>query len=157
MTKRRTPEQWEFLERFSRMDPAMPRSMGLILGFLLVCEPAEQSSKMLQEDLGLSAGSVSTMVGMLVDSGLVTKVKKSGDRKAYYAIVKDSWQRTIELRLTAIKQMRDIASDGLKIADNYRMRELYTVYSFIAEELSEMLRRLDELKAREALPKKKAR
>src|SRR5882724_10164034 len=98
-----TVRQREFIEEFSQLDPAMPRAMGLILGYLLVCEPAEQTSMGMQTELGLSAGSISGMIGMLVDSGLVARIKKPGDRKWYYLIAKDSWQHTIQMRLRSIE------------------------------------------------------
>jgi len=129
------PQQREFVEEFSRLDPAMPRAMGLILGYLLVCEPAEQTSVTMQTELGLSAGSISGMIGMLVDSGLVARVKKQGDRKWYYLIAKDSWQRTIQMRLQSIQNFRNAAEKGMAVSDNYRMRELYKVFGFFAGEL----------------------
>jgi DNA-binding transcriptional regulator GbsR (MarR family) len=116
--------------------------MGLILGYLLVCDPAEQTARALQEELDLSAGSVSSMVGMLVNAKLVTKLKKPKDRKFYYVIAKGSWQRTVEMRLESIKKVRNIASKGLQAADNYRMREIWEVYDIFAMELEHMIKSL---------------
>lgn len=140
-----TLKQREFIEEFSRLDSAMPRAMGLILGYLLVCEPAEQTSLTMQMELGLSAGSISSMIGMLVDSGLVARVKKPGDRKWYYLVAEGSWQRTIQMRLKSIEHFRNAAAKGMAAADNYRMRELYTVFGFFAEELERATQRLAEM------------
>lgn len=139
-----TTKQHEFVEEFSRLDAAMPRAMGLILGYLLVCQPAEQTSVVMQQELGLSAGSVSGMIAMLVDSGLVTRVKKPGDRKWYYLVAENSWQRVIKMRLQSIEHFRNTAKKGMAVADNYRMRELYHVFDFFASELGSMSRRLDQ-------------
>lgn len=138
-------EQRRFVEEFSTLDPAMPRAMGLILGYLLLCEPAEQTSLAMQRELGLSAGSISGMIGMLVESGLVARVKKPGDRKVYYLIAKDSWQRTIQMRLKSIQSWRDAAAKGMAVTDNYRMRELYTVFGFFSEELERASERLAKM------------
>lgn len=142
---RLTAKQRQFVEEFSQLDSAMPRAMGLILGYLLVCEPAEQTSPAMQAQLGLSAGSVSGMIGMLVDSGLVARIKKPGDRKWYYLIAKDSWQRTIQLRLKSIKNFHQTAEKGMAVSDNYRMRELYTVFGFFAEELERAASKLADM------------
>lgn len=139
-------KQREFVEEFSQLDPAMPRAMGLILGYLLVCEPAEQTSLAMQAELGLSAGSISGMIGMLVDSGLVARVKRSGDRKWYYLIAKDSWQHTIQRRLRSIENFRNAAVKGMAVADNYRMHEFYTVFGFFADELERAANRLAEMR-----------
>lgn len=139
---RLTTKQRQFVEEFSQLDPSMPRAMGLILGYLLVCEPPEQTSLTMQTELGLSAGSISGMIGMLVDSGLVTRVKKPGDRKWYYLIAQDSWQQTIQMRLKSIKNFRNAAAKGMDVADNYRMRELHTVFGFFADELEHAANRL---------------
>ena len=143
-----TVGQRKFVEEFSQLDPAMPRAMGLILGYLLVCEPAEQTSMSMQAELGLSAGSISGMIGMLVDSGLVARVKKPGDRKWYYLVAKNSWQRTIQMRLQSIENFRSAAEKGMAVADNYRMRELYTVFGFFADELERAANRLADMRAK---------
>lgn len=142
-----TKKQQDFMTEFSRLDPGMPRAMGLILGYLLVCEPAEQTSADMQRELDLSAGSISTMLAMLVDSGLVSRTKKPGQRKIYYLITENSWQRTIEMRLKGIENIRNMAEKGLAAADNYRMRELYNVFDFFAAELERMVERLDARRA----------
>ncbi len=142
-----TAKQRAFVEEFSASDQGMPRSMGLILGFLLVCEPAEQSSQDMQKELGLSAGSISTMISMLVDSGLVSKVKQSNNRKIYYTVKPGSWQRTVEMRLNNIKNMRDMAAKGLAASpSSYRMREVYELYDALTVELVQMIKRLNERK-----------
>lgn len=138
-----TGQQREFIEAFGASDPGMPRAMGLILGYLLVCEPVEQSSQDMQKELELSAGSISTMIGMLVDSGLISKTKKPGDRKLYYMVAKGAWHRTVETRLESIKGMRAIAAKGMAASpDNYRMQEVYHVYDLLASDLERIVARL---------------
>lgn len=132
--------QRAFIRDFSTVDPGMPRAMGMILGYLLVCEPAEQPSQNMQKELDLSAGSISTMISMLVDAGLVSKVKKQGDRKHYYVVAENSWQRTVEMRLASIKKMRAVAAKGMAaLPHNYRMREVFQVYDLLATDLERMV------------------
>jgi len=140
---RLTAKQRKFVEEFGRLDPAMPRAMGLVLGYLLVCEPAQQTSATMQKELELSAGSISGMIGMLVDSGLVARVKKPDDRKWYYFIAENSWQRTIQMRFESIKRFRDAAQKGMAVSDNYRMRELYKTFDYFTGELERAAQRLN--------------
>ncbi len=137
-----TNDQQNFVEQFARVDPSMPRAMGLILGYLLVCEPAEQTSRALQAELGVSAGSVSTMMNMLVSTGLVTRVRRPHQRQQYYVIAEGSWQRTVEMRLESIKRVRNVAAQGMAVADNYRMREIWHVYDSFAQDLEQMIHHL---------------
>lgn len=139
-----TAAQQDFVEEFSRLDAAMPRAMGLILGYLLVCEPAEQTSVAMQKALDLSSGSISTMIAMLVDSGLVSRVKKTNDRKWYYLVAENSWQRTIEMRLQSIVNFRDTAEKGMAVTGNYRMKELYNVFDLFATELEHIAQKLNQ-------------
>jgi len=144
-----TERQWQFIRDFSMVDAAMPRAMGLLLGYLLVCEPKEQTAPVLQQELGLSAGSVSTMMSMLVDSGLVSKVKKPGDRKYYYMVGEGSWQRTVEMRLASIKKVRALVAKGKAASPgNYRMKEVFQIYDFLVDDLEKMITRLNDQKLR---------
>ena len=56
----------------------MPRSWGKLLGWLLICDPPQQSSAELAEALDLSPGSVSSGTRMLENGGLIRRAVTNG-------------------------------------------------------------------------------
>ncbi len=55
-----------------------PRMAGRILGWLLICDPPEQSAGQLAGVLQASKGSLSTMTRLLIQMGLVERVGLPG-------------------------------------------------------------------------------
>ena len=72
-----------------------PRIAGRILGWLLICEPPEQSFADLVAVLGVSKGSVSAMTRLLLEGGLIERVPVPGDRQTYYQMAPDAWSRVL--------------------------------------------------------------
>ncbi len=68
----------------------MPPAYGKLLGWLMICEPPDQSSAELAEALGLSKGSVSTGMRMLEGSGLARRVTRPGQRGHTYEVQPDA-------------------------------------------------------------------
>ena len=61
----------------------VPRSSGQIFGYLMACDPAEQSAAEIAAGTGMSRGSVSTGARMLVRLGAIEERHRVGDRKTY--------------------------------------------------------------------------
>src|SRR4051812_1847807 len=61
----------------------LPPMAGRIIGWLLVCDPAQQTQADLAKSLQASKGSISTMLGVLLRIGIVKRARKPGDRKEY--------------------------------------------------------------------------
>src|SRR2546430_15028050 len=62
----------------------LPRAYGKLLGWLLICDPPQQSSAELAEALDLSAGSVSSATRMLENGGLIRRAAAPGRRGEGY-------------------------------------------------------------------------
>ncbi|HSW77575.1 MAG TPA: hypothetical protein VLG36_02150 [Candidatus Chromulinivoraceae bacterium] len=69
-----------------------PRSVSRIIGYLLICEPAAQSAKQIQEGLHLSAGAVSNALSLLKRAGMIRPVSIGGTRSLLYEIDPKSWK-----------------------------------------------------------------
>jgi DNA-binding transcriptional regulator GbsR (MarR family) len=67
----------------------MPPAFGRLLGWLMICEPAEQTSSELAEALHLSRGSVSTGMRMLEGAKLARRVARPGLREHAYEMLPD--------------------------------------------------------------------
>ena len=68
-----------------------PRALMRVLGWMVVCEPADQTAVDVQNELGLSAGSVSTSLRYLGEMGLVQRVSRPGDRRIFYRLNTGGW------------------------------------------------------------------
>ena len=92
-----------------------PRIAGLILGWLLICDPPHQSFSDLVAALGVSKGSVSSMTRLLMEAGLIERHVIRGDRQAYYRLAPDAWVRVLERQVRVMEQLSAAAERGLAL------------------------------------------
>jgi DNA-binding MarR family transcriptional regulator len=100
----------------------LPPITGRVLGWLMVCEPAEQSAGEIADAIGASRASLTTNMRLLVVGGLVRRRTRPGKRTTYYSVEEDTWRRAVEHKLASLAAFRDIAADGLDLvgADSER-------------------------------------
>lgn len=115
-------EQTEFVERVGRWWESISgsRSAGRILGWLMICEPAHQSSPELVDALRISAGSVSTQARLLERLGLVDRVTFAGDRATYYQLPPHVWSRLMSSERRRIEEMKQLAHAARVVAPEHR-------------------------------------
>ena len=121
-----------------------PRAVMRVLGWMVVCQPWEQTAADIQAELGLSAGSVSTAVRMLGELGLLEGVTRPGDRRTYHRLREHGWERVLERRFRALGQMRDLAASAIDAAGgdpDERLLEVRDTYALMEEGLASLLRR----------------
>ncbi|MGN9784185.1 GbsR/MarR family transcriptional regulator [Nonomuraea sp. ZG12] len=94
----------------------LPPITGRILGWLMICDPAEQSAGQVAEAIEASRASLTSNMRFLTAIGLVKKVRRPGDRTAYYRIEDDAWQKVIQRKLESLSAFGEIADEGLDIA-----------------------------------------
>jgi hypothetical protein len=68
----------------------MPPAYGKLLGWLMICDPPDQTSTELAEALRLSKGSVSTGMRMLEGAKLARRVTRPGQRGHAYEVLPDA-------------------------------------------------------------------
>ena len=68
----------------------LPPITGRILGWLMICDPPEQSAGDIAEAIGASRASLTTNMRLLTATGLVHRLTRSGGRTAYYRIDDDA-------------------------------------------------------------------
>src|SRR6478672_5479081 len=90
----------DFVERLAVAHEAdtLPRIAGRIFGLLLICE-REMSLDELAKELGASKGSASVNTRLLEQRGFVERISRPADRRDYYRIMPDLFERTMEQRL----------------------------------------------------------
>ena len=132
-----------YLERWGMLFELLgaTRMMGRILGWLLVCDPPEQSAGDIAEAVGASAGSVSTTTRALTQAGMVERLGIPGERSAHFRVRSGVWGQLLRKRMSYIVSMRDLVEEGLEFGrerseeSRLRLRELGSYCSFIEREL----------------------
>src|SRR5256885_1383188 len=142
-----SPErQWAEETSLAMESMGMPRSWGKLLGWLLICDPPQQSSVDLAEALDLSAGSVSTGMRMLENSGLVRRVAAPGSRAKVYEMTEDAF--LLAARSEHFAVVRRLMEHGVEVlgADRdsprgRRLRRTRDFYAFLEREVPALVQR----------------
>lgn len=141
-----------YIEEFALLyeGAGLPRIAGRILGWLMICDPSEQTASQLAEALGASKGSVSTMTRLLTRLELVERVPQRGSRQDLYRIRPGAWTELMKARLSGLAVFTQLAEKGLRVmgsaspARRQRLEEMHELYSFFEEEMAELIRRLED-------------
>lgn len=83
-----------------------PRVAGLVYGLLLL-SPDGLSLDDLADRLAVSKASVSTNGRLLAQRGIVERFHLPGDRRDYYRVYPDHFERTMTLRLEKLQRVTD--------------------------------------------------
>ena len=76
----------------------IPPMTGRVFGWLLVCDPPEQTAAQITEALGASKGAISTATGMLVRFGFVDRLRVRGERADRFRLRPGVWDEQIQDR-----------------------------------------------------------
>lgn len=140
-------EQLEFVEKVGRFfeSTGVARTIGRIMGWLMISEPDHQSAAELQEALGISAGSVSTNVRQMEQAFLLERTTFPGDRSSYYRIPDQMWMRLMGeevARLTTMSSLVDAAKDVMPVTRPERVTDIAVIGDFFIDEWPGLLKRL---------------
>ncbi|CAL9353669.1 HTH-type transcriptional regulator MmpR5 [Nocardiopsis dassonvillei] len=146
----------EVAEFFAR--EGLPLISGRVVGWLLICDPPEQSPARIAEALQVSRSSLSTAARLLTPSGLVETVRRPGDRNAYLRISPDGWSRMLERRYAQAAGFREVTEHGLRVLRDAspqrreRLANVNELYRFLESELPDLFRRWQETRGKDPAP-----
>lgn len=126
-----TVDELHFIEEISHLisEGGMPRSVAKVLGFMLVCTPEHQSLEAIQRRLHLSAGGASTATTLLKNLELIRPMSFPGDRRIYYRLDPECWDRLLRLRIQQAERGKVIAEQGLHLQPaNARIKGMVDLY-----------------------------
>lgn len=86
-------------------DAGLPEIAGRILGWLLVCDPAEQSLEQLRVASKASKASISNMTRLLQHFGFIERVGGGQSRVIFYRLREDPWTPFSEKRLETTRRL----------------------------------------------------
>jgi hypothetical protein len=110
-----TEKLWAFVDAagaWMAKSYGFPAMTGRVLGWLLVCDPVEQTAAEIAEALGASSGSISGATGMLVRYKLVDRLRVRGERADRFRMRVDAWDEQIR-DVTDLQRARDVLAQGL--------------------------------------------
>jgi DNA-binding MarR family transcriptional regulator len=93
----------------------LPPITGRILAWLMICDPPEQSGAQIAEATGASRASISTNVRLLVETGLVQRSTRPGERTTYYRMHDNAWETVVRRRLESMATFRELAREGIEL------------------------------------------
>lgn len=110
----------------------LPPITGRILGWLLICDPPEQSAGEIADAIGASRASLTTSMRLLTVGDLVRRQTRPGERTTYYRIEDDAWEKVIRQRIVAMASFRDITHDAMALIgpNNERTARVRAAHAF---------------------------
>lgn len=130
----------------------LPRIAGRIFGLLLTGE-GELSLDEITSQLGASKGSASVNTRLLEQRGFIDRVSRPGDRRDYYRITPDLFERTMEQRLARWHRLHDVVNYGLTASDlcpavRARLKDFEAAHNKVREVIETALAKLRTRKRR---------
>ena len=118
------PEEGEFVDRLGLFFEMLggPRTMGRVYGWLMICEPPQQSLSQLATTLSVSKASVSTVARQLQEGGLIERLP-SATRQHLYRVTPGGFTSVLNVQLSRMKLGIDAATYGLSLLDDERTEQ----------------------------------
>jgi DNA-binding transcriptional regulator GbsR (MarR family) len=138
-----TPAESDFVEEMGRVlaGYGMTPMAGRMWGWLLICEPPEQTAAELADALQASRGAISGTARLLAGAGMIRRTTRRGDRREYFSAPPEALDSFLESAGRIYRQFREMAERGLAaIADRppesrRRLEELRDVFAFVETEV----------------------
>jgi DNA-binding transcriptional regulator GbsR (MarR family) len=117
------------------------RMAGRVIGWLLICDPPEQTSGQIAEVLQASKGSISAAMKFLVPAGIVERISRPGDRRDYYRCRTGAWTDLARDQARQYGEFRRLAERGLELlaetpADRReRLEGMRDLYAWLEREM----------------------
>lgn len=126
----------EQVSAFFVRQEGLPPITGRILGWLMICEPAEQSAADIAAGIKASRASMTANIRYLTATGLVRRYTRAGDRTAYCRLDDQAWETAVRRRIEGMSAFEDVLNQGLHLvgpdADRAsRLRAAQAVYRWV--------------------------
>jgi DNA-binding transcriptional regulator GbsR (MarR family) len=138
-----TPGETQFVEEMGQFlgSLGMTPMAGRMWGYLLICDPPEQTAADIAEALHASRGAISGTARLLAGSGLIRRSTRPGDRREYFSAPAEALDSMLASAGAIYRQMREIAERGLaatadrSLEARARLQEFHDVMTFVEREV----------------------
>jgi hypothetical protein len=100
---------------FWTQQSGLPPITGRIVGWLMSSDPPEQSAGDIANGIGASRASLTSSMRLLGAIGLVTSLRRPGQRTVYYRMDDSAWENTLRRRIASMASFREVTRDGLAL------------------------------------------
>lgn len=120
---------------------------GRMWGWLLICEPPEQTASELADALAASRGAISGAARLLASAGLIRRTRRRGDRREYFTAPPGTLRVLLTGAGTSFRRFREITEDGLAVladrppSSRARLQEINDAYRFFEREYPALIER----------------
>jgi DNA-binding transcriptional regulator GbsR (MarR family) len=120
---------------------------GRMWGWLLICEPPEQTAGDIADALGASRGAISGTARLLAGAGMIRRSTRRGDRREYFSAPPEAIDQLIASAGRIYRQMRELMERGLTAIDDRppasraRLEEMRDVMAYIEREVPAVMDR----------------
>ena len=143
-----TSTESDFVEEMGQFlaSIGMTPMAGRMWGWLLICEPEEQTAGEIADALQASRGAISGTARLLANAGLIRRTTKRGDRREYFSAPPEALDSMLAGAAAIYRRMREIAEHGLAAtadrspASRARLKEFHDVMTFVEVEVPAMIR-----------------
>jgi DNA-binding MarR family transcriptional regulator len=146
--------------RFYAKQYGFPPVVGRLMGYLLVCEPIEQSIGDIADALLTSRSAITGAVKMLETQRLINRSRPAGRRADLISIAPSGWEKT-GFEVAEYQEQANLAREGLEILKDasperrQALEEIYALCEFLVERMPRLLEEFQSYQ--DARPKPKAR
>ncbi|GAA3167343.1 GbsR/MarR family transcriptional regulator [Nonomuraea salmonea] len=115
----------------------VPPIAGRVLGWLMVCDPPEQSAADISQAIGASRASLTSNLRLLTSMGFLTWRTRPGERTVFYRMADDAWAVVVRRQIAGITSFLDITRDGLDLVGPgdsraARIRQAHATFEWMA-------------------------
>jgi DNA-binding MarR family transcriptional regulator len=116
----------------------LPPITGRILGWLLICDPPEQSAGEIADAIGASRASLTTSMRLLTSGDLVRRSHRPGERTTWYRIDDDAWEKVIRRRIAGMASLREVTEAAMALVGRdspraSRVRAAHAFFGWLSE------------------------
>ncbi len=125
------------------LEAGAPRMVGRVLGWLLVCDPPQQSASELAEALQASKGSISTATRVLLRLGMIERTRARGERFDRFEARPEAWDEFLwrEEQFSEPRRVLRLGLDALSgepPARRVRLEELDWMYAWWQQRIGKL-------------------
>lgn len=126
-----SPDDAEFVDRLGLFFELLgaTRTMGRVYGWLLICDPPQQSLTALAAALSVSKASISTVARQLLEGGMVERLP-SPNRQHLYRVTPGGFTSVLETQLSLMRLGIEPAEFALSVLDEDRAEQRQRVEDF---------------------------
>src|SRR3954451_16409999 len=142
-----TAGEGQFVEEMGQFlgSIGMTPMAGRMWGWLLICEPVEQTAADIATALQASRGAISGTARLLTSAGLVRRTTHAGDRREYFSAPAEALDSMLASAGAIYRQMREMAERGLAATADRppetraRLQEFHDVMTFVEQEVPRLI------------------